>query len=116
MARPLVPRLTGIHRDKVWNRFEWDYDKIPSPKRSATYPRTTEHVPVQCRWCGLPYWPDMHVIEGCCSELCLRADAAFQEDTRRRRALVAAYQADLEAIEAPGCLEAPGIAGRRIVT
>ena len=58
--------LHGVHRDLVWNRFEWDFDKIPSPQRSVLYPRTTEHVPVLCTQCGTPFWPEMHITSGLC--------------------------------------------------
>lgn len=77
MSTPSLSKLSGVHRDKVRNRFEWDFDKIPSPQRSRCFPSTTEHVPVLCKWCNTPYWPAMDIMEGCCTDACEQHYACY---------------------------------------
>ncbi len=91
MERPQKPVLTGIYRGGG-NRFEWDFGKIPSPKRAGGLPHTTEHVPVVCDWCGLPFWPVMTVIQGCCSASCREDFSAYLSDRKTRDALMEELQ------------------------
>lgn len=86
MKRPTRPSYHGIYRDLERNRFEWDSDQNPSPMRSDMEGgRLTEHIPVLCAWCGRPFWPAMHILEGLCSPECQDAEAQWHEWERARR-------------------------------
>ena len=104
------PVLHGTFRSEN-NRWEWDADKIPTPQRSDVLPQYTEHLPVLCDYCGMPFWPlvasqkedlplssltvqsteGWHTINGCCSEMCLlnrqREREAMKEDPDKARIL-----------------------------
>lgn len=88
MPRPPKPVLSGIYRSPD-NRFSWDPAVNPSPMRcaSAGLQRQTEGLPVLCKWCGEPYWPPMHITEGCCSEACTEAEQTYLRERKDREAL-----------------------------
>ena len=87
MPRPVHPKLTGIHTSAN-RRFDWNFDKIPSPQRSGSYPSTTEHVPVLCSWCGAAYWPPAHIIRGCCTPEHEAEEQAFLAQRSEREKLL----------------------------
>lgn len=89
MPRPDKPALAGIYRSPD-NRFEWNPAINPSPMRAHTpsLQRQTEGLPVLCAWCGTPFWPPMHILQGCCSDACTAQEQTYLRDRKERDRLL----------------------------